>query len=72
MTGLDARLLEAHDQGDGAALVSLYIEAADQAATETARGFYLTHAHVFALEMGHPDTAKLRQALIDMNRESPL
>ncbi len=72
MTGLDARLLEAHDKGDSAALVALYKEAADQANTDTARGFYLTHAHVFALELGHPETLSLRQALIDMDRESPL
>ncbi|MFL4471404.1 hypothetical protein ACERZ8_16535 [Tateyamaria armeniaca] len=72
MTDLDARLLAAHAAGDRAVLVTLYQWAADAAETDTARGFYLTHAHVFAMEIDHPDTACLRAALIDMGRETPL
>lgn len=72
MTDLDARLLAAHENNDLRALVDLYRAAADQAKTETARAFYLTHAHVFALELGHPDTEILRAALIAMGRETPL
>ena len=72
MNDLDARLLAAHAARDLPALVAFYREAADAAGTEMARGFYLTHAHVFALEMGHPDTRALRAALIAMGRETPL
>jgi len=72
MTDLDARLLAAHDSGDIRALVALYREAAEAANTETARAFYLTHAHVFALEINHPDTAALRAGLIAMGRETAL
>lgn len=72
MRDLDARLLDAHAQGDIAALVTLYREAANATSDDAARGFYLTHAHVFALELGHPDTAELRAELIRMGRETPL
>lgn len=72
MSDLGARLLAAHDSGDLVALVHLYRAAAKGAATQDARGFYLTHAHVFALELGHPDTAALRAELIAMGREAPL
>lgn len=72
MNGLDARLLAAHAAHDLPALVALYRDAANGAKTDAARGFYLTHAHVFALELGHPDTADLRALLIEMGRETPL
>ena len=72
MNSLEARLLAAHGQGDLAALVALYGEAALAATDANARGFYLTHAHVFALDLGHPDTATLRAELIEMGREDPL
>lgn len=72
MSHLNTRLLEAHARGDTHALVALYCEAADAATDVSARGFYLTHAHVFALELGHPDTATLRAELIEMGREIPL
>lgn len=72
MSDLDARLLAAHANHDLRALVALYQTAADGAETESARAFYLTHAHVFALETDHPDTARLRAELIAMGREIPL
>lgn len=72
MTELEARLLAAHAAGNTAALVALYQEAAEAADTETARGFLLTHAHVFALELGHPDTGALRRRLVEMGRETAL
>ena len=72
MTELDARLLTAHAAGDANALVTLYQEAARSTDTETARGFYLTHAHIFALEVNHKDAGNLRQTLIEMGRETPL
>jgi len=49
---LDAALLEAHARDDRDALISLYGRAADEAGDDVARGFYLTHAYVFALEAG--------------------
>ena len=56
---LDTLLLAAHDKGDKSSLVSLYAKAADQAASVDAACFYLTHAYIFALEIGHADTADL-------------
>jgi len=49
---LDARLLAAHGRGDLAALVTLYTEAADTAEETDAEMFYLTHALVYALDLG--------------------
>ncbi|WP_415403160.1 hypothetical protein [Tateyamaria sp. SN3-11] len=72
MSDLDTRLLAAHAADDTAALIALYREAAGAATDDTARAFYLTHAHVFALECGHPDAGELRAALIAMGREAPL
>lgn len=72
MTSLQSRLLEAHAAGDAPALARLYTEAADAAPSEDAKGFYLTHAHVFALEAGLPETSALRQRLINMGRETPV
>tara|TARA_R110002049_G_scaffold10127_1_gene50142 strand:+ start:103285 stop:103527 length:243 start_codon:yes stop_codon:yes gene_type:complete len=72
MKTLDAALLAAHAAGDGAALVRLYGQAAKDAATPDAAAFYLTQAHVFALEIGDTTAPALRQRLIAMGRESPL
>ncbi|MEM6303078.1 MAG: hypothetical protein AAF744_00045 [Pseudomonadota bacterium] len=72
MKTLDARLLAAHARDDKEALVRLYAEAADAAPDAEAAAFYLTHAHVYALEVDHPDLLPLRQKLIDQGRELPL
>ena len=72
MTDLSAQLLQAHAAGDTAGLVALYTRAADTAADGDTAAFFLTHAHVFALEANHPDTDRLRQRLIAQGRESPL
>lgn len=69
MNGLDARLLEAHARDDHPALVTLYSEAADTARDADAIGFYLTHAYIFALELGHPDAASLHARLKETGRE---
>lgn len=69
MRDLDARLLAAHEARDGPALIPLYEEAALGAADDTARGFYLTHAYVFALEAGDPRAEGLRARLVTMGRE---
>ncbi len=72
MNDLDARLLAAHAADDRPALVALYTEAADHASDdETAVGFFLTHAFVFALELGDPRAEPLRARLIAMGRELP-
>lgn len=68
----DADLLAAHAAGDSAALVDLYTQAADASADPDRTAFYLTHAHVFALECAHPKTDALRAALITAGRETPL
>lgn len=52
MTTLQDRLLDAHNRDDRAALVGLYTQAADAAATVNAACFFLTHAYIFALEAG--------------------
>lgn len=69
MTDLDAQLLAAHEACDAPALIRLYQVAADQAESVDAACFYLTHAYVFALEQGHPDTAQIRARLVDEGRE---
>jgi hypothetical protein len=68
MTPLDERLLEAHERDDKPALVALYSEAAEAANSEEAQGFYLTHAYVFALDIGAAEAPALRQRLKDMGR----
>lgn len=72
MMPTDAELLAAHAAGDGAALVDLYTRAAHASRDPDKAAFFLTHAHVFALESAHPDTDTLRAALIDAGREQPL
>lgn len=54
MTTLQNRLLDAHARGDQSALVVLYTEAADCTDVIDAACFYLTHAYIFALELGDP------------------
>lgn len=71
MSDLHTRLLAAHAAGDRAALIALYAEAADGALTETAAGFYLTHAYVYALEAGSPMAHALHARLCAMGRDSP-
>lgn len=70
MTDLEARLLAAHDRGDQPALVALYVEAADQARSQQAGYFYLTHAYIHALELGHAAAPALRARLVAAGRES--
>lgn len=69
MSALDAQLLAAHEANDGATLVTLYTQAADEADDVDTACFYLTHAYIFALELGHPDTETLRARLVKHGRE---
>lgn len=66
---LDAQLLAAHAAQDITALIQLYSEAAEAAINDTARGFYLTHAYVFALEVNHPAKDDIHAALCAMGRD---
>ena len=70
MSDLKAKLLAAHSAGDKSQLVHLYKEAADQAESDQTAGFYLTHAYVFALELGHPNAPAIRTILVAMGRET--
>ncbi len=66
---LDARLLAAHDAGDKLALVGLYAQAADGAADIDEECFFLTHAYVYALDVGDARAAELRARLVAHGRE---
>lgn len=72
MSALDDALLAAHAADDRAQLITLYTQAADEASSPDAEGFYLTHAFVFALEAGHPAAAALRARLVAAGRDEPL
>ena len=70
MRDLDEQLLAAHEANDLNLLVDLYQQAADAAADDEAKYFYLTHAYVFALDIHHDDRAKLKARLVSAGRES--
>ncbi len=67
---LDDRLLAAHAKQDKEALVGLYTDAAEAAADPDAACFFLTHAYVFALELGDPRAAALHARLKARGREA--
>ncbi len=69
---LDAALIEAHEEGDDARLVSLYTQAADAAEAGGDIGaccFYLTQAYVFALARGARQADSLHARLLAHGRE---
>ena len=69
---LDAALLLAHEQNDSAQLVALYQKAGlsrIDAKNVDAGCFYLTHAYIFALEMGSPKAVELHEVLVSYGRE---
>ncbi|AKS46463.1 hypothetical protein SAMN05444287_1579 [Octadecabacter temperatus] len=68
MSTLDHKLLNAHARGNKPALVRLYAQAADEALDLDAACFYLTHAYIFALELGHDDTPSLHARLAEHGR----
>ncbi|WP_164658578.1 hypothetical protein [Tropicibacter sp. Alg240-R139] len=70
MSDLNDRLLAAHETGDTRALVDLYTEAADQAKDMDTACFFLTHAMIFALELGLPIADELRSQLAQHGRET--
>ena len=71
MSTLDDALLEAHAQGNTAALVTLYTQAADAAPDLDTACFFLTHAFIFALELGDARADVLRARLVSHGREVP-
>jgi len=68
MTALQDRLLAAHAHDDRTALVTLYTEAADDAANIDAACFFLTHAYIYALEKGDPAAKGLYRRLKGFGR----
>ncbi len=67
---LEARLLAAHEHGQGPELARLYAQAAAHYGSDPERAaFYLTHAYVFALEAGMPEAAAYHQQLKSQGRE---
>ncbi|WP_299414550.1 hypothetical protein [uncultured Sulfitobacter sp.] len=70
MSDLHAQMLAAHATGDVDALIGLYTQAADQASDVDQACFFLTHAHVFALEAGDPRAQTLRAQLVSHGRET--
>jgi len=66
---LDALILSAHARDDRTALVRLYTQAADLASDVDRECFFLTYAHIFALELDHPSRESLCARLSAFGRE---
>ena len=66
---LDALILKAHARDDRIALVTLYTQAADLARDVDRECFFLTYAHIYALELGHPSRESLHTRLSALGRE---
>lgn len=69
--GLDSQLLAAHEAKDKPELVRLYTLAGDErekAGDIDAACFYLTHAFVYALELGTPEADLLNRRLWEHGR----
>ncbi len=71
MTDLQERLLAAHEADDKPHLVTLYTLAADAAEDIDAACFFLTHAYVFALDVGDERALSLAKRLAEHGREPP-
>jgi hypothetical protein len=69
-SALDAQMIAAHEVDDKLALIRLYSQAADEANDIDACCFYLTHAYIFALDSGSPQTDALYAKLVAHGRES--
>lgn len=70
MKVLDDMLIAAHECEDRTALVGLYAQAADSVNDLDAACFYLTHAYVFALEVGDARASDLHARLEAEGRET--
>lgn len=72
---IERRLLLAHEANDSRQLVQLYTEAANYLETVKnidATCFYLTHAFVYALELGLSEAAGLNKRLVAYGRAHPI
>ena len=69
MRGLHEKILNAHKIKDQAMLVSLYTVAADLEEDTNSKCYYLTYAHIYALEMGLPVAKMLSKRLRYYGRE---
>lgn len=69
MRDLQEKILTAHKIRDQVMLVVLYTEAADLEEDINIRCYYLTYAHIYALEMGLPAARILSKRLRDYGRE---
>ena len=70
---LDKLLIQAHAKEDASDLIALYTIAADQCEIEhdiDRACFYLTHAYVFALELGAVEADALNLRLVQYGRET--
>lgn len=74
MSDVNAALLAAHKAHDLATLIQLYTQAADDKEAEdpNAACFFLTHAFVFALELGDPRAQIINARLVSYGREVAL
>jgi len=68
--GLHAAMLKAHQRRDLSSLVGLYTQAADGVEDLDAECFYLTHAYIFALDLGDPRASALHKRLVRHGRET--
>ncbi len=71
LAALERELLAAHESGDGDALVGLYAVAADKAEASDdidSAAFFLTHAWIFALELGDERAEAIRARLASWGR----
>ena len=66
---LDARLLDAHARRSREELVGLYMQAAELDEDLDAKCFFLTHAYVYALDIGDGRAEELRARLVEFGRE---
>ena len=71
LAALERELLAAHESGDSDALVGLYAVAADKAEASDdidSAAFFLTHAWIFALELGDERAEAIRARLASWGR----
>ena len=68
-TRLNQKIIAAHKKRDDWLLVELYTQAADSTADCDRECFFLTCAHIFALEQNHPSQSNLRERLESNGRE---
>ncbi|MGB5865450.1 MAG: hypothetical protein WBG95_14270 [Sulfitobacter sp.] len=67
---LDTALIAAHEADAHETLVDLYMRAAARAGDIDTACFHLTHAYIFALELGDARAVDLRDQLVAHGRET--